>query len=48
MVSSIVSRLLVRFIGGPCIYKCLERSAAKNYCSVSLLSVVSSLRKTCK
>ena len=35
------SRLLQGFIGGPCIKNFWERSVAKNYHSVSLLSVVS-------
>ena len=37
----LVSRLLEGLIGGPCIYECWERSTAKNYRSVSLVSVVS-------
>ena len=35
------SRLLEHLIGGSCIYECWERSTAKNYCPVSLLSVIS-------
>ena len=35
------SRFLEDFIFGPCIYECWERSTAKNYCPINLLSVVS-------
>ena len=35
------SRLLKGFIGGSCISEYWERSTAKNYCPVNLLSVVS-------
>ena len=41
-VSEIIlfSRLLEGLIDGHCIYECWEMRIAKNYCSVSLLSVV--------
>ena len=35
------SRLLEGFIGGTCIYNVGKRSAARNYCPVSLLFMVS-------
>ena len=34
-------RLFECFTGGPCIQECLERSTAKNYHPINLLSVVS-------